>query len=141
MHENYLFMHIKSSVHAWAHLKNLRNFLLHMARQSFGAAIREAREHAGLTQAELAERIGTSASTISNLEREQHPPTVPDQVNALAAALPLSTETLLRAMGVTLTSPAAARLPKRLIDALLQLDQETLAGLTLLAERAARGTP
>lgn len=68
-----------------------------------------------------------SASTISNLEREQHPPTVPDQVNALVVALGLSPEALLEGMGVALTPPAAAKLPIRLVRAVLQLSRERQA--------------
>lgn len=34
-----------------------------------GAAVRSAREHAGMTQAELAERVGLSRTSITNIER------------------------------------------------------------------------
>ena len=76
--------------------------------------------------------MGTSASTISNLEREVHPPTVPDEVNSLCVALSLSPETLLQAMGVRLTPAAAARLPRPLINKLLALSPERLHALAEL---------
>lgn len=104
-------------------------YLFGMTRRGYGDLLRNARERAGLTQQELAERIGSSASTVSNLEREQHPPTVPDQVNVLASALPLSVEELLRAMGVNIVPVAAARLPRELVTSLLALSPDRQAAL------------
>lgn len=108
--------------------------------------LRAAREAMGWTQQELADRLNTSASTISNLEREQHPPTVPEQVNQLTSVLPISTEDLLRDMGVVLSSPAAAKLPRSLVDLLLQLTPGEWMGVEiaahgLLAVRDHRGNP
>lgn len=102
--------------------------------------LRGAREVRGWTQLELAERLETSTTTISNMEREETVPSV-EQVNALVVALGLSPEELLRAMGVRLTPLAASKLPKELIQSLLALDPETLQGVTRLAAQAARATP
>ncbi len=90
-----------------------------------------------MTQRELADRLVTSESTISNLEREQHRPIVPDQVNGLIIALRLSAEELLSAMGVNLTTPAAARLPHVLVSSLLRLSPDELDAIMTLAMHAA----
>lgn len=102
-------------------------------RKGYGQLIRSAREARELTQEELAQRIGTSPSTISNLEREQHPPTVPEQVNALVIALGITPETLLQAMGVRMTPPAATKLPRDLLETVLQLDADRLRVVLRLA--------
>ena len=57
---------------------------------SFGVQLRHARERAGLTQEELAERAGLSANAISALERGERKHPYPATVRALAAALGLT---------------------------------------------------
>lgn len=94
------------------------------AKRGYGAYIRRGREARKLTQRELADRMGTSESTVSNLEREQHPPTVPDQVNDLVLALNLSAEELLSEMGVRMAPASASRLPQPLVERLLKLSHE-----------------
>jgi transcriptional regulator with XRE-family HTH domain len=69
---------------------------------------------------QLADRIARKPSTVRRLEAEETEPSV-EQINALVAALPISAEELLRLMGVSLTLPAAARLPKALVDELVAL--------------------
>lgn len=104
--------------------------------KGYGILIAEARIREGLTPEELARRLGKRSKTIVyKLESEQQEPTA-DQVNALAAALPLSVEQLLKAMGVALTPPAAARLPRRLVQALLAMPPQRLAALTELVDPA-----
>ena len=105
--------------------------------RGFGKLLREARELRGWTQKDLAERLDTSTTTISNMEREETMPSV-EQVNALVIALQLSPEDLLRAMGVRLTPLAAARLPRDLVQALLALDPLVLQGVTTLVVQAAQ---
>ena len=51
-----------------------------------GALIREARQEAGLTQAELAARLGTTQSAIARLERPDSNPRVATLEAALRAA-------------------------------------------------------
>lgn len=69
-----------------------------MTKLGYGQYIREARKARGMTQLELADRMNTSASTISNLEREQHPPT--------GSPISASTSTT-AAVTATATSPPA----------------------------------
>jgi transcriptional regulator with XRE-family HTH domain len=52
----------------------------------FGARLREVRERAGLSQAQLAERAGCNLFTVSKIERGLHEPAWP-LVRALARAL------------------------------------------------------
>lgn len=51
----------------------------------FGARLKELREQAGLTQAELAERIGTTVRNISRLETGTQEPTWPIVLKAAEA--------------------------------------------------------
>jgi len=86
-----------------------------------GDYIREARQGRGWNQSELAERVSASTTTVSNWERGITKPGL-DDINALCSALGLSADVLLGKLGVTLTPPAAARLPRELVQAALQLD-------------------
>lgn len=108
-----------------------------MAAKGFGQLVKEARELRGLTQVDLAERLNTSNTTVSNIEREETFPS-PDQVNGLVVALGMSPELLLAAMGFQLTPPAAARLPRTLVQGLLEMTPEELAGLEYLVLRRVR---
>lgn len=104
----------------------------------FGEMIREARDRAGWTQAELADAVGLRDSTISNLELEYRRPDFPDSVNALITALNLPAVEFVQALGLRLSLPrASSRLPRRLLDALVELPPDEIDALTLLAERAA----
>lgn len=106
-----------------------------MARRGFGQLIAERRTKAGLSPEQLAERLGRSSkSIVYRLEAEEQEPSA-DDINVLTSALPMSAEELLRAMGVFLTAPAAAKLPRSLTDLLVQLGPEYLRNV----ERAARG--
>lgn len=66
------------------------------APQTFGQRLRAAREAAGLTQAQLAERVGDGLTQgwVSTLERDQASPQLP-MLRRLAAALELSPGDLL----------------------------------------------
>lgn len=88
-----------------------------------GELIQRARDATGMDIAALATRIGQSASTIRRLESGGTEPSV-EQINALVAALPISAEELLSAMGVHLSLPLAARLPRQLVDLLGDLTPE-----------------
>ncbi len=59
---------------------------LDMAEQTFGARLKQLREAAGLTQAELAERAGINRYSVAKLEQDLYSPTWPT-VQALAKAL------------------------------------------------------
>jgi transcriptional regulator with XRE-family HTH domain len=54
--------------------------------ETFGARLRRLRLRDGLTQTDLAERAGITASTVLRLENDQHPP-LPSTVRKLARAL------------------------------------------------------
>ena len=110
-----------------------------MALRGFGRYLREAREGLGWTQAELAERLSTSTTTISNIEREETVPSV-EQFNALVVALGsrISAEVLLQRMGFSLTPLAVSRLPRSLVADLLSLPPDDLANLAGLTSRLAR---
>lgn len=90
----------------------------------------------------LAARLDRSASTIRRIEAEESEPSVA-QINVLVSVLPLSAEALLKAMGVHLNPPEAAKLPPRLVEAALQLTparlvqlEETALGLLLVQQGA-----
>lgn len=108
-----------------------------MDRMGYGKLIRDAREARKWTQAQLAKRMNTSPSTISNLEREQHPPTVPDEVNDLVLTLGLSPIELLERMGVRIRPSPLERLPRELQEALERLRPEDLSLVTPLVLRLA----
>jgi transcriptional regulator with XRE-family HTH domain len=106
-----------------------------MAKRGFGELIAQRRIEAGLTPEQLAERLGRkSKSVVYRIEAEDQEPSV-EQINAIVSTLPLSAEELLRAMGVLLNPPAAARLPRGLVDSILALPPEEWPHL----ERLARG--
>jgi predicted ATPase/transcriptional regulator with XRE-family HTH domain len=88
----------------------------------FGARLRRAREAAGLSQEELAERAGLSPNAVGGLERDQYRRPYPATVRALASALGLSdaeraalADTVpQRGRSVALADVSAARLPSPL---------------------------
>lgn len=57
-----------------------------VAAAAVGSAIRRARLEAGLTQSQIADRMGVNASYVANLEAGRTNPTV-GQLNAIASAL------------------------------------------------------
>lgn len=100
--------------------------------EGWGRRFREARKALGVTQADVAERINADRTIVSKIEREQHFPTIPDQLNRLCQYLRVPAEEILAARGVWLTPPAAARLPRALVMGILALPPERLASLTEL---------
>jgi transcriptional regulator with XRE-family HTH domain len=66
---------------------------------SFGAALREKRRAAGLTQRDLADRAGIDFSYISKLENDRLPPPAADTVVKFATILSCSSEELLALTG------------------------------------------
>lgn len=94
-----------------------------MAASTFGARLRELRESAGLTQAQLAETAGLSKAGIADLEQGRREPSWATAI-ALAVALgvdcraflqPPHTDTVPRGRGRPRSSPRQARKkrPKR----------------------------
>lgn len=100
--------------------------------KGYGLLIWQAREAKGWSRTDLAKRIGRSAATVQRIEEEKTEPSV-EQINRLVAALPLSVEDILAAMGVNIVPTDAARLPRRLVETVLQLDPEHLRALEFQA--------
>jgi transcriptional regulator with XRE-family HTH domain len=75
-----------------------------------GSLLRDARQRAGLTQAELAERSGTSQATLSAYERDRKVPSAATLARLLAAAgRRLATQPASRPVVI----PTAAQLEER----------------------------
>lgn len=100
--------------------------------REYGLLLTRAREAAGLEVADLAAKIGQSEATVRRLEGGRTEPSV-RQINKLVAALPLSADQLLLAMGVNLSSPAAGTLPPALIEAASLLDESHMEMLIVTA--------
>jgi transcriptional regulator with XRE-family HTH domain len=66
---------------------------------SFGEALREARRAAGVSQRELAERVGLDFSYISKVENSRVSPPAADTVVAISRTLGISPEHLLALIG------------------------------------------
>ncbi len=99
--------------------------------KGYGRLIATAREQAGMGPDDLAARLGKGRTIVYRLENEQQEPTA-EQINVLTAVLPISAETLLRAMGVNLAPPAVSKLPAPLVNKLLALSPERLQALTVM---------
>ncbi|MGC4934986.1 TetR family transcriptional regulator [Gordonia sp. DT30] len=78
-----------------------------MAEQAVGAAVRRARERAGMTLRDLAGHLGVSAGTMSAIENNKVAVTV-ERLNAVAAALGV-TATALLARDTAMAPPTPAR--------------------------------
>lgn len=100
--------------------------------KGYGRLIEQARISAGLTPEELGRKLGRTKGIVYRLEAEEQEPNA-EQVNRLAAALPISVEQILSAMGIHMTPFDAAKLPRPLIEALLRLRPEELAVVTRVA--------
>ena len=62
---------------------------------TIGRRVREARQRAALSQADLAERAGLQEVTISRIENERYGPPRPSTIRKLAEALGVTTAWLL----------------------------------------------
>lgn len=103
----------------------------------YGHLVAEARDAAGLTQAELADLLSVAPSIVSRIESERISISA-SVFNALIVSLPgLSAPRLLNAMGFPVTVPGADRLPRSLVLELLQRSPAELDALVVLL----RGTP
>lgn len=102
-------------------------------RKGFGDLIANRRISIGMSPEELAGRLNRrSKSIVYRLESEEQEPDA-EMINMLVASLPLSAEELLKAMGVNLSQPLAARLPRQLVEALVELTPEQHQTLLELA--------
>lgn len=64
-------------------------------RIRFGAEVRDRRERAGWSQAELARRAGTTTNTVARIERGELEPSL-SMADRLAEALGVRVDTLIR---------------------------------------------
>jgi transcriptional regulator with XRE-family HTH domain len=101
-----------------------------MVFPSWSTLIRKGREARGWSQLELADRLKTSAPTVSNWETGRTRPTI-EQGNELVLALGLGAEEFWTAMGVRFTPPV----PGFLAHTIRDLPPDDLRVL----ERSARG--
>ena len=92
-----------------------------------GFLIREARRAAGLTQAELAERSGTSQATLSAYERDRRVPSASTLARLLAAA---GRRLTTRPVSRPVLSPTGAQLAERarILAQVLDLAERLPAG-------------
>lgn len=103
----------------------------------WGRFLAGARKRAGLTQQQLADKLGVERTAVTKWETQGRLPDV-HHINALVAALPVSAESLLEAMGVKLSSPPVTKLPPLLVRDLLSLPPEDLANVAGLVARLSR---
>jgi transcriptional regulator with XRE-family HTH domain len=75
-----------------------------MPERSFGRTVRYRRTKIGLSQAQLGELVGRSASSIRSWERDVSTPTDPSVLNALSAILDIDGRALYDKAGVELTA-------------------------------------
>lgn len=108
--------------------------------QNWGPLVAKARDAAGLTQAQLAEEVKLDASMISKIEANKAY-IEPDVFRRLTSALrALSPVELVNELGYELTTPAALRLPKGLVQDLLDMTEQELDAVALLVRRGSSPT-
>jgi transcriptional regulator with XRE-family HTH domain len=116
---------------------------------SFGARLRRLREAAGLTQEELASRVGLSSDAVSRLERGQRKHPHPHTVRALANTLDLSEDerdaliaSAPKRAGMIFTPPAGREDPAPTLPVmptpLIGRERDTAAVRSLLQRGATR---
>jgi transcriptional regulator with XRE-family HTH domain len=93
---------------------------------NFSARLRAAREHKGLTQAQLAEKADLQPSAISHFESERRSPSF-DNLRALADALGVTTDHLLgRESKPGISGPTVQKIFRN-VEKMTDRDLETLA--------------
>jgi transcriptional regulator with XRE-family HTH domain len=103
-------------------------------KHALGAAIRAARNRAGLTQEELGAQIGKTPETVSNIERGKQTPTI-ETLAELARILKVPISELFDAVGDANALPDARRRSEaRLREMVRQLDDDAL---TVVLEQVA----
>ena len=83
------------------------------------------------SQAELARRLHVSRPTVSRWESEEYEPDK-ETIIRLVRLLPISGDVFLERLGYPVTPTAESRLPRDIVDALLDLTPDQLAGLRRL---------
>lgn len=106
-----------------------------------GELVMRAREAAGLSKAELADRINLSPSMVSRIEANKVR-IEPDVFMRLTTELRgLKPAELASAIGYQVTVPGAERLPRPLVSSLLEMNEDELDALTLLVQRRRLSAP
>ncbi|WP_312161148.1 helix-turn-helix transcriptional regulator [Phenylobacterium sp.] len=95
-------------------------------KQALGSKVRAARKRAGITQEELATKIGKTPESISNIERGRQLPMV-DTLAVLADVLAVPLSELFDDVGAPTQSPRRLRLEAHLREMVRGLDDDTLA--------------
>lgn len=89
-----------------------------------GAALKGIRDEAGITQDDLAERAGTTKSSVSRIENEEQVPSL-DMLERLAAALGVKVyQVMARAEGAALPVARASEDERELLRELKAMDQD-----------------
>ncbi|MDR4473893.1 MAG: helix-turn-helix domain-containing protein [Hyphomonas sp.] len=94
-------------------------------KEQIAAAIRAARRSRGLTQEVLADRIGRSVASVSNLERAQATPTL-ETLLAIADVLDVPVTTLLDFSSAGRKSRSRVREEHEIMDIVRSLNSEQL---------------
>lgn len=109
-----------------------------MPAMKLGAALRAMRKEAGLTAEDLAERAGTTKSTVSRIENELQAPSF-DMLERLAAGLEIKVYQLIaRAENVTLPTAKAAPAEQNLLRDLRAMEPDLRDQYAALARRLAK---
>jgi transcriptional regulator with XRE-family HTH domain len=100
-----------------------------VAKKTMGAVLREARENAGMTQKQLADRADMSVPVISRLERGDSDPRV-STVRRIADATGASLDAIIN--GTAVPAPRAKRAPQNLRAEIRAARREIAAALKRL---------
>ena len=95
-------------------------------KQALGSKVRAARKRAGITQEELAAKIGKTPESISNIERGRQLPMI-DTLAVLAEALAVPLSELFDDVGAPAQSARRLTLEANLREMVRSLDDETLS--------------
>ena len=104
---------------------------------TFGDRVAAAREHVGLSQAQLARRLGVKAQTVANWEADRAEPRA-NKLQMLAGLLNVSMVWLMTGSGEGVAAPEEVEAADRALHGLVTEIRETRMQQTRLAERLAR---
>ena len=90
--------------------------------KTFGQALRELRRSKGVSQRDLAEKVGVDFSYISKLENDRHPPPAADTIVKICKALGVAPDELLASTG---------KMPTNLKDSLSTVSFQAVLILSL----------
>jgi transcriptional regulator with XRE-family HTH domain len=103
-----------------------------------GAAVKSMREEADVTQEELAERAGTTKSSVSRIENEEQAPSL-DMLDRLAAALGVKVyQIMARAEGTALPVAKASREERELLREIKAMEPDVRDHYLAIAKTISR---